>query len=76
MTADPDYRLADLIRVYDGALDEEFCDRVIDLFKSDPDGQFRRDRQGPWIEYIITGFSNSAAVSRIICIASASNCFK
>jgi hypothetical protein len=54
MTNDPDYRLADLIRIYDDALDNEFCKRVIDLFESDPDGQFRRNDQGTWIEYIIT----------------------
>ena len=54
MTADPDYRLKDLIRVYDDALDKEFCDRVIDLFESDPESQFNRDRQSTWIEYLIT----------------------
>ena len=54
MTTDQGFRLAELIRVYDNALDDEVCQRVIDLFESDPEGQFRREDQGTWIEYIIT----------------------
>jgi len=54
MKAEPGHRLADLIRVYDDALDAEFCQRVIELFESDPDSQFNRDRQSSWIEYLIT----------------------
>ena len=33
MTTDQGFRLAELIRVYDNALDDEFCQRVIDLFE-------------------------------------------
>jgi hypothetical protein len=54
MTPDPEHRLADLVRVYDKALEKEFCDQVIGLFESDPDNHFRRSDQSSWVEYIIT----------------------
>ena len=60
MTSDPDYRLTDLIRVYDGALDAALCEQIIALFRSDPDGQFERERQSTWIEYLITRNPNPA----------------
>lgn len=54
MTTEADLRLADLIRVYDDALDPELCASVIELFESDREGQFQRGRQNTWVEYIIT----------------------
>lgn len=60
MTSDPDYRLTDLIRVYDGALDAALCEQIIALFGSDPDGQFERERQSTWVEYLITRNPNPA----------------
>ncbi len=47
-------RLADLVRVYDDALDASFCDHVIELVGNDPDNQFRRPGQSTWTEYLIT----------------------
>lgn len=47
-------RLADLVRVYDNALDAPFCDHVIELFDKDPEHHFRRPGQSTWTEYLIT----------------------
>lgn len=54
MTAKRDVRLSELIRIYDGALDPGDCQRMIDVFESDSDSQFRRSRQTSWVEYIVT----------------------
>ena len=54
MKADGDISLSQMVRIYDGALSEETCGRIIELFESDPEGQFRRRRQSSWIEYIIS----------------------
>ena len=53
-------RLADLIRVYDDALDPGLCARIIELFEADPENQFTRGRDGTWIEYLITRNPNQA----------------
>jgi hypothetical protein len=47
-------RLADLVRVYDEALDAEFCAHVVNLFETDPENHFRRPGQSTWTEYLIT----------------------
>ncbi len=54
MSADGDLRLTELIRVYDDAIDPALCRRAIELFEQDTDGQFRRPRQGTWVENIVT----------------------
>jgi hypothetical protein len=54
MTTEGDVRLTDLIRVYDDALDAQQCERVIELFEADTEGQFQRKKQNTWIENIMT----------------------
>jgi len=54
MSSDGDFRLTDLIRVYEQALDADLCRRVIEVFEKDREGQFRRPRQDTWVENIIT----------------------
>jgi len=54
MSAEPELRLVDLIRVYDEALDPELCARIVEIFEADPEQQFQRGRQRTWIEYLIT----------------------
>ena len=54
MTTEGDVRLTDLIRVYDDALDAQHCERVIELFEADTEGQFQRKKQNTWIENIMT----------------------
>lgn len=49
-----DTRLGDLVRVYDDALPIALCERIVELFESDPERQFRRQQQNTWIEYTIT----------------------
>ena len=49
-----DVRLSELVRVYDDALPLDVCQRIIDLFEGDPEGQFRRARQNTWVEYTMT----------------------
>jgi hypothetical protein len=60
VTPAADLRLADLIRVYDNALEPEFCARVVELFQADPEHQFRRPGQDTWTEYLITHRPESA----------------
>ncbi len=47
-------RLADLVRIYDHALDAEFCEQVLARFEGDPRNHFRRPGQSTWTEYLIT----------------------
>jgi prolyl 4-hydroxylase len=49
-----DVRLSELVRVYDHALPQSLCERVIGLFEQDRERQFRRQRQNTWIEYTVT----------------------
>jgi hypothetical protein len=54
MKTDGDIHLSQMIRVYEGALSSDTCKRIIELFESDSQGQFRRQRQNSWVEYIIS----------------------